>query len=444
MQARFIHFADCHLGYRQYNHKERFNDFARAFVDVIDKAIAQRVDFVLLAGDLFQKRAIDALTLNQAMNGLERLKRANIPCIAIEGNHEHAYYQDHIGWLQFLNLRQLLILLDADFEGGKPQLMRYGNRKGSFVDPVPGLRVHGLRYYGASTAKALEGYAAALEEVPKDGIEYTIFLTHAGMEGVVAEQSGGLTYRQWSPMRPHVDYVALGHVHKPFEMEGWIHNPGSLETCSMMECSWEERGYYLVTVDTARARETGEAKHTAQLCANSRRTFHRLSLKTDLYTTPDALYSHCREFLQRRARDLGVRRRDGSDDSSVRPVVELQLTGVLPFDRSVLEIARYEEMVMEIFDPLLVLVKNATGATAFEIEAGDGMSRLQLERQVMANLFNNDGRYSARSGEWARAALALKRLVLEGADPDAILEELETQIEAVEGKDSSAGEAASL
>jgi hypothetical protein len=93
---------------------------------------------------------------------------------------------------------------------------------------------------------------------------------------------------------------------------------------------------------------------------------------------------------------------------------------------------------------LLVLVKNATGATAFEIEAGDGMSRLQLERQVMANLFNNDGRYSARSGEWARAALALKRLVLEGADPDAILEELETQIEAVEGKDSSAGEAASL
>ena len=63
MRAKFLHIADCHLGYRQYNLAERYNDFGRAFHRMIDIAIAEKVDFVLLAGDLFHKRAIDALTL---------------------------------------------------------------------------------------------------------------------------------------------------------------------------------------------------------------------------------------------------------------------------------------------------------------------------------------------------------------------------------------------
>ncbi len=86
MKARFLHFADTHLGYRQYNNLDRYDDFARAFLAVIDVAIAEKVDFVVLAGDLFEKRSIEALTLNQAMIGLERLKAANIPCVAVEGN----------------------------------------------------------------------------------------------------------------------------------------------------------------------------------------------------------------------------------------------------------------------------------------------------------------------------------------------------------------------
>ncbi|MFN8465769.1 MAG: hypothetical protein U0X20_09475 [Caldilineaceae bacterium] len=49
-----------------------FNDFGRAFYAVIDEAIGRKVDFVILAGDLFHKRSIDALTLNQAIRGLEK------------------------------------------------------------------------------------------------------------------------------------------------------------------------------------------------------------------------------------------------------------------------------------------------------------------------------------------------------------------------------------
>src|SRR5690606_25661818 len=168
MRVRFLHMADCHLGYRQYNLRERFNDFGLAFHNVVDTALAEEGEFVLLAGDLLQKRSIDALTLNQAIVGLEKLRAAKIPCIAVEGNHEHAYYEDYIGWMQFLAVRQLLILLDPTFEGGKPQLKPYARRSGSYIDPLPGVRVHGLRYLGSSTARVLESYAAALQELPCD------------------------------------------------------------------------------------------------------------------------------------------------------------------------------------------------------------------------------------------------------------------------------------
>ncbi|HXF62150.1 MAG TPA: exonuclease SbcCD subunit D [Caldilineaceae bacterium] len=426
MQTRFLHMADCHLGYRQYNLRERFNDFGYAFIDVIDTAIAEQVDFVLLAGDLFQKRSIDALTLNQAMRGLERLRAANIPCIAVEGNHEHAYYDEYIGWMKFLALRDLIILLDPPaFKEGKPQLQAYSRRDGSYIDPKPGVRVHGLRYQGASAARALAGYAEALAELPRDGVEYAIFLTHAGMEGVLPEEVGGLSARQLAPLRPHVDYLALGHIHKPFERDGWVYNPGSLETCSITEAAWPERGYYLVDVDTRRG---DGMKHTAVLRANRRRRFYHLTFKVDLHNSPDALYANCEAYLARRARDHGVARLGPND----RPVVVLHLSGVLPFDRSALAIGRLEEMVRECYNPLHVIVRNATQGNELQVESGGAVSRPVLERQVLADLFSRDARFRPHSGRWANLALGLKALALEGAAPEAVVEELESQMAQIE------------
>jgi len=180
VRAKFLHFSDCHLGYQQYGSKIRFTDFTRAFMSIVNTAITEKVDFVVLAGDLFQKRSIDALTLNNAMRGLEKLAKARIPCIAVEGNHELAYYKEAIGWLRFLAERDLLVLLHPTFTDGKPDLEPYSRRQGAFFDPLPGLRVFGLRYLGSSTSSAVESMAAALDAHPRDGVEYTIFLAHTG------------------------------------------------------------------------------------------------------------------------------------------------------------------------------------------------------------------------------------------------------------------------
>jgi exonuclease SbcD len=435
MQTRFLHFADTHLGYLQYNQKERFNDFARAFFDVIERAIEAEVDFVILAGDLFQKRAIDALTLNQAMNGLERLQEAGIPCIAVEGNHEHAYFQDRVGWMEFLAQRRLIILLDAKFEGGVPQLTPYTpkRRRGAYADPIPGVRVYGLRYYGSSTESALNAYAAALDELSSDpSIEYRIFVTHGGVEGVLADQAGGLSVRQWSVIKPHVDYLALGHIHKPYSFDDWIYNPGSTETCSVTEAEWSDRGYYLVDVDTAVAEPNADndstTKHRAALLANRRRHFCRLSFKVDHVTTPVDLETKVGEYLLRKARDLRIDKL-GSDD---RPVAELQLTGVLPFDRSALNLELIEQLVDEAFAPLHTIIKNHTRAAEFAVEAEEGLSRAQLERHVLAELLDRDERFAGQSIRWAHLAVRLKELATTGAGVEAMLEELDGVIEQVD------------
>lgn len=423
MKFRFLHFADCHLGYWQYNSKDRFNDFARAFLSIVRTAIDQKVDFVLLAGDLFQKRAIDALTLNQAIIGLERLKAANIPCIAVEGNHELAYYQEHVGWLQFLALRNLLTLLTPEFEGGEVRLSPYHNRKGSYIDILPGVRIHGLKYMGAGAAAAVEKYATALAQLPHAETEYTIFMAHGGVEGVVDGVIGGLSLREWSVLRPHVDYLALGHVHKPFEFEGWIYNPGSPESCSIAESEWNDRGYYLVEVDTERS--SSEPKHSATLKANPRRTFYRMTVKTDLFTSPPDLHHHCQELFRRKARDFAVHRL--ADDQ--RPVVEVLLTGVLPFERNALDLRQLEEMVFEAFDPLLVLVKNMTTSSQAAFAGGEGLSRAELEQQVFVNLIGQNAELREQSDLWAATALSIKRLALSHTAPDAILDELTAAME---------------
>src|SRR5579885_558843 len=149
MRASFIHIADTHLGYEQYGVRERFNDFSRSFWDITEEAIARNIDFMVIAGDLFNKRAIDALTLIHAIEGLKKLKERNIPVIAIEGNHDRSYYRDGVSWLQFLCHQGYLIFLAQEMQDGAPVIAPWqpDSMLGTHVDlNLPGgrLRVYGL------------------------------------------------------------------------------------------------------------------------------------------------------------------------------------------------------------------------------------------------------------------------------------------------------------
>jgi len=408
---RFLHAADVHLGYQQYNSKERFNDFYLAFRNLVDEAKARRADFVLLGGDLFEKRTVDPLAMRQAVDGLQTLKDAGIPVIAVEGNHERAHYRDQYSWLQFLDAIGLLILLDPLVKEGRLVLEPYSvETGGAYVDLPGGIRVYGLKYYGAATERALALLQDALAETSPPRPAYSILLTHAGLEGVLARCSGAVPRRAFEALREHVDYVALGHIHKPYDFDAWIYNPGSLETWSVEEAAWEERGYYVVEL-TSRS----PLRHHATLVPSPRRPFERLRLSVDACTSPEAVY----EALQAR-----LKRVRPAPASGRAPVVEVTLEGTLSFDRAELDLSRVETMVRQAFSPLLVRVHNATVPSEFQISLQQASSRAELEHLVLRELIERDIRYRANAAAWTDVALELKRMAVANNSPDEILDYL--------------------
>jgi len=398
---RFIHAADIHLGYSQYGERERYNDFARAFLGLVDAAIAAEVDFVLLAGDLFDARDIDPRTLLVAVRGLERLAERAIPVLAIEGNHERGHWHDAFSWLHYLAQMGLLINLSPWFEGQRLVLAPYDRQaaQGAYYDLPGNVRVYGCRYYGASTAAMVGQLAAALQEQPQRP-PYAIMMLHAGVENVLPG-FGGLSHAQLAPLRSSIDYVALGHIHKPFEHNGWLYNPGSLETNSMTEADWPERGHYLVEIDLE------QRSHTAQLVPGARREFVRLNHDLTPYGTPTEVERQVGAYIAAEAQ----RRR------CERPVVELTLTGSLGFAPGDLPLEVLRLTIQTHFDALLARINNRA------VPPGDPPPPpgINVERHVLQQLIERDNRLRANSEFWTDTVLQFKEMALRHEAPERIV-----------------------
>ncbi len=426
MRASFIHVADTHLGYEQYGVRERFNDFSRAFWNIIDDALERNVDFVVIAGDLFNKRAIDAQTLIHAIEGLRKLKARNIPVVAIEGNHDRSYYRDGISWLQFLCYQGYIMLLAPVMQDGAPQLTAWqpDTMLGAYVDLLDGsLRVYGLPWQGAATARSLEGMTNALRstraEEDAHGIEYRLLTMHTGVDGIVARVQGLPTMAQFQPLHACIDYLALGHIHKPYEFDGWMYNPGSTETCSAEETQWDDRGYYYVQIDTETPERIvhalkKERKHHAEHLKSTRRPFVRYDLRVDGLNEPQALYNRLEDYC----------RREGAkyEDNLRRPIVQIHLLGTLGFDAGSLDQPQMEELVRRYFQPLHIRIDNNTNDQDYVPDDGDidGRDRSawhELERRIFEELIGMDARYLPAKEQWSAVVSELKQSALRKDDP---------------------------
>ena len=60
-----------------------------SFANIVDRAIAEGVDFVLLAGDLYNTEHINIKAQSLFVEQLERLNQAEIPVFLTRGNHDY-------------------------------------------------------------------------------------------------------------------------------------------------------------------------------------------------------------------------------------------------------------------------------------------------------------------------------------------------------------------
>ncbi len=431
---KFLHLSDVHLGCRRYNLEERTKDFFRSWYDVVHKhAVPNRVDFVLVAGDFFDRRNIDPQTLNHALAGLQILKDEHIPVVVIEGNHDRRDAVSPYSWMRSLSQAGYLKLLEPVSDDESPiNMVAWDDesRAGSYVD-IAGARIYGSHWYGTSAPVALSLLSDALRRA-RDEKLFNILMLHTDVEGQLNRPIPALPVEKLKELRALVDYVALGHTHKRFEIENWAFNPGSLEACSIDEYR-EERGVYLVEVD-----DEGSVK-ARHLTDYFQRPFQQLWFDVSGVAEPEAV----REGVLEKVR-LEARRHEEGDEGPA-PIIEISLRGHLGFKNSLLDLAGIREAARAHTGALHVMVKNQSVPIEYAVAAGldADTSRQERERRIVEDLIARDTRFRDRSRELAELVLEAKRRALGDDTPADILELIEQKLEprrvAVHGEGDEAG-----
>ena len=399
--ARFLHIADIHLGFDHYDNRDRTKDFYLALKDVLKRyAVGENVDFVIIAGDFFEHRTIQPAILNQAKDCLMLLKDAGIPAIAIEGNHDNRPYGTVTNWLKYLADDGLLILLEPEALDGKIQYEPWNEHylSGGYIDLPCGVRVLGSQWYGSSAPKMIQTLADAIEELPKfDG--QTVMMFHHGLEGQIARYQGALRYNDLLPLKTvGVDYLALGHIHKSYQEEGWIFNPGSLEANSTQETEFD-RGAFLVTID--------ESGIIADLKTDyTQRSIVKLKVKTTGNETLNEVEERVVEAVQKALKSKIL-------DPEKQPIVELRIDGTVGFDRLDLDVKSLQQSLQTQTNALIFLLRYNVDTLAFETPLGETASRAHVEQEVFTDLLAAHSHYKARAPQLAQGLIELKDLQLQ-------------------------------
>jgi exonuclease SbcD len=405
----FIHASDFHLGYAQYGLIERFRDYARAFQSVIQYAIDHKAEFILISGDLFHKRNINAPTYEQAYKVLSELKAKSpsTQVYAIEGNHDLAFHQDRKSWLEILNSQGLLRLIRLK-EANGVKLM------GDYVE-LESVRIFGVRYLGSSTVSVIPQIAEEIKQISAaNGEKYTILMMHFGMAGQMRQEAPGeIHYNSLLPLKETVNYLALGHYHMQYDLDDWLFNPGSVEMTAMNEYGLP-KGFYHI-------RDSG-----AKLITPITRPVRRIKLDISSINTPEELYSNIDSKLDR------------EPSAPSDPLIELLLYGSMNFPKSEISLDRIKGMIAEKFNPIWSDVKILNSSSQYTLNEGDvrGLTREQIELRVFSDRVKLDGRYRDNIDEIVKNMIEVKKMAAAGIGESDIQKELRWCFEKIksEGK----------
>jgi len=272
----------------------------------------------------------------------------------------------------------------------------------------------------------------ALRRAHGDGL-FNILMLHTDVEGQLNRPNiPALSISRMKELRTLVDYVALGHTHKRFEIEDWAFNPGSLEACTIDEFK-EERGLYLVEVDDEHRVTAHHSRDYTQ------RPFQRLNFDVSGAPDAEAVHSGVLEVIRNEAH-----MHDAENDARPAPIIEINLRGHLGFKNSLLDISRLREEARAQTGALHIMISNRSVPVEYAVAAGldSDATRGVRERRIIEDLITRDIRFRARAHDMAALVLDAKRLALEDESPEKILELIEQQLELADEHMTSAPSAA--
>lgn len=214
---RFLHLSDLHLG-RRLNHLDLLEDQRYILAQIIDIAVAEGVDAVLIAGDVYDKDVPSRGAVTLLDEFLTELSAKDIRVFITSGNHDSAQRLGFGGEL----FKKSGIHLASNFTG----------RLGSYTLTKGEEQVHiwGLPFVRPGVVRAaypdeiIENYTDAVTVVLKNspiGAGTNILLAHqfvtSGGATLTTCESETISLGTVDNVDVSVfdgfDYVALGHIH---------------------------------------------------------------------------------------------------------------------------------------------------------------------------------------------------------------------------------------
>lgn len=263
--VKILHFADAHIDMANYGRHDpasglplRVLDFLKALDTIVDCAIGEKVDLVLFAGDAYKDRSPSPTFQREWGRRIVRIAQAGIPVLLLAGNHD---LSPSLGRASAMH----------EFETLQVPLVRVLSRPAFLRPPeLNGLPLQvlalpwvsrssllaALEMSGSRPGEVYEAIEARLEELVAQWLaeanpDLPVVLTaHASVQGAKygAERSvmlgGDLVLPGSLVRRAELDYVALGHIHKPQNLnpEGYppAIYPGSIERVDFGEAADEK------------------------------------------------------------------------------------------------------------------------------------------------------------------------------------------------------------
>ncbi len=401
MPIRFIHTADIHLGKTYRNspgEATRYEDFFRCLSDIVKSAVDEKVDFVLICGDLFHTGQILPRTFAKTIETLQPLKEAGIPCIAIEGNHDWIHRRNNISWMEALSeMGYIHLLRPARTEDGGYQFDPFDEETGigGHIE-IGGLNIYGLGYIGTQAGSHVERICNAITT------ENNLLLFHVGIWKYSPVEIGNMKIEEAHPLAEKFSYVALGHGHKPYVIETpdgkpYAYNPGAPERVNFGEEKYD-KGYYFVTFEDGRFALEFKPTHPRPMLVEI----------INLDGADDADTALAR-YIEQVKEKLAVQ----TDERS--PLLELKLTGRIGFHPFELGRERLRLALEDIASPLHVEIKNHLSLVArTDGEEVVKKSLAEIESDVLHELIGAHSQYSGREEVLTRLSLSIRDLVLKG------------------------------
>jgi len=280
---KILHFADAHIGVSGNGRRDpvtdlpvRTMDFLKSLDVIVDAAISDAVDLVLFCGDAFHHRNPSPTLQREFGRRIMRLSRAGIPTVLLVGNHDlsPALNRAHaLDSFQTFDVPNVIVvdkprfLKPADLGGLPLQIIAFPYVTRSWLMAAQNLSAAdpGMIYEQVSDALAdiITGWVSE-----SDPALPVILAGHISVQGASYGGFRTMVLGNEPSLSPDVvrdrrfSYVALGHIHKPQDLnedaQPPVIYPGSIERVDFGEANETK---YFVTADIEFGKETQVTWH---------------------------------------------------------------------------------------------------------------------------------------------------------------------------------------